>query len=72
MREFRTYGSVRGALSNGRPYRVHVAAWNPGRCGRGAGFRSCATPVRSRGRSALHDATRIEAEIDFDLCFAER
>lgn len=22
MREFRTYGSVRGALSNGRPYRV--------------------------------------------------
>ena len=25
MRESRTYGSVRGALSNGRPYRVRVA-----------------------------------------------
>ena len=25
MREFRTYGSVRGALSNGRPYRDHVS-----------------------------------------------
>ncbi len=24
MRESRTYGSVRGAFSNGRPYRVHV------------------------------------------------
>ena len=25
MREFRPYGSVRGALSNGRPYRDSVA-----------------------------------------------
>jgi hypothetical protein len=25
MRESRTYGSVRGALSNGRPYRVRLA-----------------------------------------------
>jgi len=24
MREFRTYGSVRGPLSNGRPYRVRL------------------------------------------------
>ena len=24
MREFRPYGSVRGALSNGRPYRDHL------------------------------------------------
>jgi len=29
MRESRTYGSVRGALSNGRPYRVlNVAYWH--------------------------------------------
>jgi len=26
MREFRSYGSVRGALGNGRPYREHRAA----------------------------------------------
>jgi hypothetical protein len=26
MREFRLYGSVRGALSNGRPYREHNGA----------------------------------------------
>jgi hypothetical protein len=25
MRESRTYGSVRGALSNGRPYRVRLS-----------------------------------------------
>ena len=25
MREIRTYGSVRGALSNERPYRDHIA-----------------------------------------------
>jgi hypothetical protein len=25
MRESRTYGSVRGALSNGRPYRVKIS-----------------------------------------------
>ena len=32
MRESRTYGSVRGALSNGRPYRVDAV--------------SCAAPAR--------------------------
>src|SRR5215470_14379642 len=30
MRESRTYGSVRGALSNGRPYRIRHPWWSRG------------------------------------------
>ena len=37
MREFRSYGSVRGALSNERPYRElidkHSGPWSPVRSG---------------------------------------
>jgi len=37
MREFRTYGSVRGALGNGRPYRDHSLLFSKnGAGGRGA------------------------------------
>jgi hypothetical protein len=34
MRELRTYGSGRGALSNGRPYRDRVQAFQLARCRR--------------------------------------
>ena len=37
MREFRTYGSVRGAHGNGRPYRDHsLLVFENGAGGRGA------------------------------------
>jgi hypothetical protein len=36
MREFRTYGSVRGALGNGRPYRNQALLVSKGAGGRGA------------------------------------
>jgi hypothetical protein len=32
MRESRSYGSVRGALSNERPYRVGALAHDPEKC----------------------------------------
>jgi len=48
MRESRTYGSVRGALSNGRPYRVPLNSLlqmlrSPP--GTSRHFTACSTPV---------------------------
>jgi hypothetical protein len=44
MRESRTYGSVRGALSNERPYRVTLVCYN------------CSQPVMARSVSAAMSA----------------
>jgi hypothetical protein len=50
MRESRTYGSVRGALSNERPYRDRFA--------RNDGYSvACAAVTVSSGQSPFHRAT---------------
>jgi hypothetical protein len=51
MRESRLYGSVRGALSNGRPYRVAYARASLLRCGESP---LCHIPAvgQTRGMSA--------------------
>ena len=57
MRESRTYGSVRGALSNERPYRNPVFAGYAERCAADPG----SFQTRSVGRSRVRQRATISA-----------
>jgi len=60
MREFRSYGSVRGAPSNGRPYRKN----RPVRAGRPTStFDPELTVARSRSRDSRSFAAQIQSRI---------
>jgi hypothetical protein len=56
MRESRTYGSVRGALSNGCPYRVKIAAMRMSAFGTKRTCRGDPLLVRFRGGADIREA----------------
>ena len=58
MREFRTYGSVRGAHGNGRPYRDQSLLVSEAKPGAGRGSHPDLGPRPALRRNGDHDMTQ--------------